>query len=56
MNQKAMDQKAKEARNQYYRAYRKAHKERVKEYNARYWKKKADEAAMTKSTEEKQGD
>lgn len=47
-----MDQKAREARNQYYREYRKAHKERVKEYNARYWAKKAAEAKH----EKKKGD
>ena len=48
-----MDQRAREARNQYYREYRKAHKDRVKEYNARYWAKKANEAATENRKAEK---
>ena len=40
-----MDEAAREARNAYNRAWRAAHKDRVKEINARYWKKKAAQLA-----------
>lgn len=36
---------AAQARNEYYRAYRAKHKDKVREYNRRYWEKKA--AALT---------
>lgn len=43
------DQELKEAarleRNRYYREYRARNRDRVKEINARYWEKKAKEAA-----------
>lgn len=40
-----MGDPAKEARNAYYRAWRAKNKDRVKEINARYWKKKAAQQA-----------
>ena len=36
-----MDEKAKEARRAYSNAWRAANKDRVKEYNRRYWERKA---------------
>lgn len=36
-----MDEKAKEARRAYSNAWRAANKDRVREYNQRYWERKA---------------
>ena len=38
-----MDEKAKEARRAYSNAWRAANKDRVREYNQRYWKRKAEQ-------------
>lgn len=38
-----MDPKALEARNAYYKEYRKNNKEKIKKYNKNYWEKKAKE-------------
>ena len=40
---KQLSQEANEARNAYYREWRKKNKEKVKQYNEKYWKKKANE-------------
>lgn len=34
---------AKEARNAYYRQYRAANKDKIREYNQRYWERKAQQ-------------
>lgn len=44
-----MTEAAKEARRQYRREWNKAHKDNIKRYQARYWEKKAREAAEAKS-------
>ena len=36
-----LDEKAKEARREYYRQYRKRNPQKIKETNARYWQKRA---------------
>lgn len=46
--------KAREARNQYYRAWRAANKDKVREINRRYWEKRAQKDLERK--EEKQDD
>lgn len=46
-----LDNAAREARNRYYREWRKKNPEKVKESNERYWAKKAAEMAA----EEKEG-
>lgn len=38
-----MDEKAKEARRAYSNAWRAANKDKVREYNQRYWKRKAEQ-------------
>lgn len=38
-----LSEKAKEARNAYYRQYRSQNRDRIKSINQRYWEKKADE-------------
>lgn len=38
-----LSQEAREARNAYYRAWRKKNPEKVKQANEKYWKKKAKE-------------
>ena len=40
-----MTEEAKEARNEYYREYRKKNPDKVKKYNADYWIRKAKQAA-----------
>ena len=44
-----LDEKAKEARREYYRQYRKRNPQKIKETNARYWQKRA--AKMEQSRE-----
>lgn len=49
MTEEELNEVARQERNRYIREYRAAHKEKVKEYNARYWarraaKRKAEEA------------
>lgn len=39
----SVDEKAKEARRAYSNAWRAANKDRVREYNQRYWKRKAEQ-------------
>ena len=38
-----MDEKAKKARRAYANAWRAANKDKVREYNQRYWKRKAEQ-------------
>lgn len=38
-----MDEKAKEARRAYSNAWRAANKDKVREYNQRYWKRKSEQ-------------
>ena len=38
-----MDEKAKEARRAYSNAWRDTNKDKIKEYNQRYWKNKAEQ-------------
>lgn len=38
-----LSDKAREKRNQYAREYRKKNKDKIAEYNRRYWEKKAQE-------------
>lgn len=45
-----LSEAAKAARRQYVNAYRKAHPERVRAWNARYWERKA-EASLSNTTE-----
>lgn len=49
MNLTDIEEVARQERNRYNREYRKAHPERVREYNARYW---ARRAAKRKEAEE----
>ena len=39
---KTLDEKAREARNKYYREYRRKNKEKVKEYERNYWLRQAE--------------
>lgn len=50
----AIDDKAAEIRRDYYRQWRAANKERVKQHNQNYWKKKALEA-INNQFDEKEG-
>jgi len=43
-----MDALAKEERREYFRNWRKANKERVKQYNVEYWKKRAEKKIAEK--------
>lgn len=45
MAKAVMNEAARQKRNEYYRKWRAANKDRVKAINARYWTKKAMEAA-----------
>ena len=45
MSEQALSTGAKEARRAYLRRWNKQHPERVKEYNRRFWEKKAAEEA-----------
>lgn len=47
-----MDEKAKEARRAYSNAWRAANKDKVREYNQRYWKRKAEQ--MQQNAEQEQ--
>lgn len=49
-----MDEAAKEARRAYNRAWRAKNKDRVREINARYWKKKAEQLAADQRKESAQ--
>ena len=44
-----MTEEAKEARRKYKRKWNKEHPDKVKEYQARYWQKKAEQAAAKDS-------
>ena len=48
-----MTEEAKEARRAYRRKWNKEHPDKVKEYQARYWQKKADQAAAQANIEAK---
>ena len=41
-----MQKNAKDARNEYYRQWRANNKDRIREYNARYWKRRAERMAQ----------
>ena len=45
------EEMARQARNEYQREWRKANKDKVKEYNKRYWNKKYKEFKETKEDE-----
>jgi hypothetical protein len=45
-----------EARKEYYRKWRAANKDKVKQHNRRYWEKKAAELAASKQVGESNGD
>lgn len=47
MDERKMDEAARNARNAYYRAWRARNPEKVRESNERYWLKKAAELADT---------
>lgn len=49
-----MDDAAREARNAYYRAYRKANPEKVKRWRANYWKHKAEKQAEGGEADERE--
>lgn len=54
-----MDTSARESRKKYYAEWRAKNRNRVKEYNARYWAKRAEreaKAAELATTKEKEGD
>lgn len=44
-----MQKFARDARNDYYRNWRANNKERVREYNARYWTKRAERMAQERA-------
>ena len=46
-----MNEKMKESRNKYMREWRKKHPEKVKEYQDKYWAKKAAQAAEVENAE-----
>lgn len=48
-----MNERAKEARRAYQKAWRAANKDRVKTYNAEYWKRKAEQTQQDSKQEEK---
>ena len=48
-----MSDAAKEARRAYYKAWRAKNKDRVRDYNARYWAKRAERANNEASRKEK---
>ncbi len=43
MDNTTLEKKVKDARNEYFRNWRKKNKDKIKEYNNRYWEKKAKE-------------
>lgn len=45
-----------EKRREYYRAWRAKNRDKVSEYNARYWAKRADREAKSAGQEQKEGD
>lgn len=45
MERREMTNAAKEAQREYTRRWRRANPDKVRDYNARYWEKKAKEAA-----------
>lgn len=49
----ALTTEEKETRAAYFRAWRAAHKEQVKAYNARYWKKRAAQEKEVDGAKEK---
>lgn len=48
-----MDEKAKAVRREYYRRYRAAHPEKVREQNRRYWERKAAKLRAEQATSKK---
>ena len=50
---KDLSQEAKEARNAYYREWRKKNPEKMKRYQEKYWKKKAQKMQEQAEKEEK---
>lgn len=53
---KQLSQEAREARNAYYRAWRKKNPEKVKQAQERYWKKKAKEMQEQAEAEAESGE
>lgn len=51
-----MDASARESRKKYYAEWRAKNRNRVKEYNARYWTKRAEREAKAAGQEQKEGD
>lgn len=51
MTKAQLTQKAREARNRYYREWRKRNKDKVKESNKRYWERKAKKEGEVKELE-----
>lgn len=49
-----MDEKAKTARREYYRRYRAAHPEKVREQNRKYWERKAARLEVEQATNAEQ--
>lgn len=51
MKKLSIEERAKVARREYYRAYRKKHPEKVREQNRRYWLKRAERLAAAEREE-----
>lgn len=51
-----MDTMATESRKKYYAEWRAKNKDKVREYNARYWAKRAEREAKATGQEQKEGD
>lgn len=51
-----MDASARESRKKYYAEWRAKNRNKVKEYNARYWAKRAEREAKVGGHEQKEGD
>ena len=47
-----MQKSARDARNDYYRQWRANNKDRIREYNARYWAKRAERMAQERRESE----
>lgn len=52
----SLSEKARQARRDYQNKWRSINKDRVKNYNQRYWEKKAAELAASKQAGESNGD
>lgn len=52
MNTNELSEQAKKSRNDYYRQWRANNKDRIREYNARYWAKRAERMAQEQEIQE----